>query len=150
MALLVKYKCEQTIPKHITIKHKYKYQAYEDKDNKSMQDINKSKRQRVSNRKHGRFVSRFEHTCSTSPPSHLKDFHYKPILPDHSVPQHLQGVPTRTLGLSSPFTRSRKNKHTASPLACRGRTSTTSSHQNSKHREPASPPPQNKMSTLVI
>jgi len=25
----------------------------------------------VSNRKHGRFVSRFEHACSTSPPSKL-------------------------------------------------------------------------------
>jgi len=31
------------------------------------------------------------------------------IPPDHLVPQHLQGVHTRTLGLSSPFTRSRKN-----------------------------------------
>ena len=41
-----------------------------------MQDINKRQRERESNRKHGRFVSRFEHTYSTSPPSHLKDFHY--------------------------------------------------------------------------
>ena len=49
---------------------------------------------------------------------HLKDFHYKLIPLDHLVPQHLQGVPTRTLGLSSP-------EHTASPLAHRGRTSNT-------------------------
>ena len=40
---------------------------------------------------------------------HLKDFHYKPIPSNHSVPQHLPGVPTRTLGLSSLFTCSRKN-----------------------------------------
>ena len=40
----------------------------------------------------------------------MKDFHYKTIPPDHLVPQHLQGEFTvELLGLSSPFTRSRKN-----------------------------------------
>ena len=43
MALLVEYKCEQTIPKHITIRHKI-YQAYKDKGNISMQDIKISER----------------------------------------------------------------------------------------------------------
>ena len=43
MALLVEYKCEQTVPKHIIIKHK-RYQAYKNKGNVSMQDINTSER----------------------------------------------------------------------------------------------------------
>ena len=43
MTLLVEYKCEQTIPKHITIKHKI-YQAYKEISNVSMQDINTSER----------------------------------------------------------------------------------------------------------
>ena len=69
MALLVEYKCEQTI-KHITIKYKI-YQAYKEISNVNMQDINTSERSRESNRKHGRIISRFEHPCSTSPPSTL-------------------------------------------------------------------------------
>ena len=44
MALLVEYKCEQTIPKHITIQHKM-YQAYTDESNISMQDINTRERE---------------------------------------------------------------------------------------------------------
>ena len=43
MALLVEYKCEQTIPKHISIRHTI-YNAYEDKSKISMQDINTSER----------------------------------------------------------------------------------------------------------
>ena len=43
MALLVEYKYEQTIPKHKTIEYKI-YQAYKDKGNISMQDINTSER----------------------------------------------------------------------------------------------------------
>ena len=43
MALLIEYKCEQSNPKHITIKHKI-YQAYKDESNVSMQDINTSER----------------------------------------------------------------------------------------------------------
>ena len=43
---------------------------------------------------------------------HYEGFPLKTIPPDHSVPQHLQGVHTRTLGLTSPLTCSRKNKHT--------------------------------------
>ena len=50
----------------------------------------------------------------------LERFSLKSIPPDHSVPQHLQGVPTRTLELSSP---SLVPEHTASPQARRGRTS---------------------------
>ena len=43
MALLVEYKCEQTIPKHITIEYKI-YQAYKDIGNVCMKDINTSER----------------------------------------------------------------------------------------------------------
>ena len=41
MALLVEYKCEPTIPKHITIWHKYIKQVM-NMNNKNMQDINTS------------------------------------------------------------------------------------------------------------
>ena len=75
----------------------------------------------MSNRKHKGFVSRFEHTCSTSPPSTHEGFPLCLIPMDHSsVPQHLQA-----LGLASPV-------HTASSLARQGRTSNKSSHTNSK------------------
>ena len=41
---------------------------------------------------------------------HYEGFSLKTIPPDHSVPQHLQGEFTlELLGLSTPFTRSRKN-----------------------------------------
>ena len=43
MALLVEYKCEQIIPKHITIKNTI-YQVYKEISNVSMQDINTSER----------------------------------------------------------------------------------------------------------
>ena len=43
---------------------------------------------------------------------YYEGFPLESILPDHSVPQHLQGVHTRTPGLTSPLTCSRKNKHT--------------------------------------
>ena len=77
-----------------------------------MQDIKEI--ERVSNRKHKGFILKFEHTCSTSPPSTHEGFPLCSIPMDHSsVPQHLQ-----SLGLSSPV-------HTASPLARRGRTSNT-------------------------
>ena len=49
---------------------------------------------------------------------------------DHSVPQHLQRVHTKTLELTSPLTYSHKN-NTRNTLACQGRTSTPSSHKNS-------------------
>ena len=66
----------------------------------------------MSNRKHKGFILRFEHTCSTSPPSTHEGFPLCLIPMDHSsVPQHLQA-----LGHSSPV-------HTASPPARRGRTS---------------------------
>jgi len=39
------------------------YQAYKDMNNISMQDIKQQMRKReMSNRKHGRIISRFEHT----------------------------------------------------------------------------------------
>ena len=70
----------------------------------------------MSNRKHGRFISRFEHTCSTSPPSTLWRISTRIDLTDHSVPQHLQGVHIRTLGLTSPSlvpARTNTHKHTS-------------------------------------
>ena len=60
MTLLVEYKCEQKI-----------YQAYKDESNVSMQDMYTQVRDRESNRKHGRIVSKFEHPFSTSLPSTL-------------------------------------------------------------------------------
>ena len=97
LALLVEYECEQTIPKHITIKHNV-YQARIDMNNKCMQDI-KQVRDRESNHKHGRFVSRFEHPCSTSPPSTLEGF---PLKID----------PTGSLGAATPT----REVHTRTPL----------------------------------
>ena len=74
MALLVKYKCEQTIPSIYQLSTK-SITHVKDINNKHMQDIKTSERE-MSDRKHGRFVSRFEHTCSTSPSSNtMKDFH---------------------------------------------------------------------------
>ena len=72
----------------------------------------------ISNRKHGRLFSRFEHTCSTSPPSNYEGFPLKSILQDHSMPQHLQQVHTRTLGLTSPSlvpARTTQHELTSSP-----------------------------------
>ena len=45
MALLVEYKCEQTIPSVYQFKHKYIKQEM-NMNSKSMQDINTSERQR--------------------------------------------------------------------------------------------------------
>ena len=106
MVLLVEYKCEQTIPKHIKIKVI------------SISKILRQVRDRESNRKHERFVSRFEHLALRPCLQHYEGFSLKTIPPDYSVPQHLQGVHTRTLGLTSPLTCSRKNnirKHASLP-----------------------------------
>ena len=62
---------------------------------------------------------------------HYEGFPLESIPPDHSVPQHLQGVHTETLGLTSPSLVPTRTTH-ASTLACQGRTSTPSSHKNSK------------------
>jgi len=43
LALLVEYKCDQTILSIYQFKHNI-YQAYKDKGNESMQDINTSER----------------------------------------------------------------------------------------------------------
>ena len=78
-------------------------------------------RERNGNRKYKGFVSRFEHPCSTSPPSTHEGFPLCKIPMDLSlVPQHLQ-----TLGLPSPYTR----KLTSSP---RPHLKPPSSHKNSK------------------
>jgi len=53
----------------------------------------------------------FEHPCSMFPPQHYEVFPLESIPRDHSVPQHLQGVHIRTLGLTSPLTCSHKNKN---------------------------------------
>ena len=119
-----------------------------DINNKNMQDINTSERE-ISNRKHGRIVLRFEHTCSTSPPSPLWRISTKIDL-------------ARSLGATTPTTSSVKNSwthksltysrknNTASTLACRGHTSTPSSLKNSSQYKPASLPPQIQMEHLVI
>ena len=81
MALLVEYKCKQTNLSIYQFEHKYIKQVMNMK-NKSMQDITQV-RDRESNRKHGRFVSRFEHPCSTFRLQHYEGFSLKTIPPDH-------------------------------------------------------------------
>ena len=49
MALLVQYKCEQTIPAYINLNTSI-YQAYKDEGNISMQDINTSEREQSQTR----------------------------------------------------------------------------------------------------
>ena len=82
-----------------------------------MQDIkHKWVGREISNRKYGRIVSRFEHTCSTSPPSTLWRIFTITISQDHSVPQHLQWASSRTLGPASPSLVSARATH-ANPQA---------------------------------
>jgi len=59
MTLLVEYKCEKTIPSIYQLSTKH------------ARYINTSERERESKRKHERIILRFEHRCSTSPPSTL-------------------------------------------------------------------------------
>ena len=68
---------------------------------------------------------------------HYEGFPLKLIPQDHSVSQHLQRAPSRTLRFASPLLVSTRTTY-ASTLACRGRTSTMSSLKNSTQREPAS------------
>ena len=101
-----------------------------------MQDINTNERE-MSNRKHRRTISRFEHTCSTSP-----------LLPLLRI--FIKNDPARSLGTATPTTSSLKSSwthksltcsrknNTSSTLACRGRTSTMSSLKNSTQHEPTS------------
>ena len=108
-----------------------------------MQDIDKEierERERVSNRKHKGFVSRFEHTCSTSPPSTHEDFHY-------ARSQWISPQCRNTYKPSDslvPYTRKPHKLAEAAPQ-------TRSSHPNSKHRGHTRPPPQEtKNKSLVI
>ena len=114
MSLLVQYKCEQTLTRIYSIEHKI-YQAYKDIGNVSMQDINTSERDRERERAIANTGDLFRGSSTLALRlclQHYEGFLLKTIPPDHSVPQHLQGVHTRTLGLTSPLTCSRKNKHT--------------------------------------
>jgi len=54
------------------------------------------------------------------------------IMQDHSVPQHLQQAPSRTLGPASPSLVLTRTTH-ASTLSCRDRTSTTSQYNGVEH-----------------
>ena len=143
MALLVEYKCEQTIPKHITIQHKI-YQAHKDESNISMQDINTSERQRAITNTGDLFQGLS--TLALRP----RLQHYEGFSLSHRITQRrntYNGFTLELLRLTSPSLVPARTTH-ASTLACRGRTSTPSSHQNSKQREPASPPPQIQDRTL--
>jgi len=86
----------------------------------------------MSNRKYGRILSRFEHPCSTSPPSTLWRIFTKIDPADHSVLQHLQRVHTRTLRPASLSLVPARTTH-ASILACLGHTSYNSSNHTSEH-----------------
>ena len=107
-----------------------------------MQDINKKEIEREQSQTREICFEVRAHLLYVPAFNTMKDFHYKPIPPDHSVSQHLQGEFTlELLGLSSPFTCSRKNTPQAHKLA-EAAPQTKSSHANSKHREPASLPTQ--------
>jgi len=56
----------------------------------------------MSNRKTGEFVSRFEPLALCPRLHHYEVFSLKTISQDHSVSQHLQRAPSRTLGPASP------------------------------------------------
>ena len=108
MALLVEYKCEQTIPNIYTIKHKYikHIKKWTIKTCKIYKHKCVCVREReMSNHKHGRIISRFEHTCSTSPPSTLWRIS---IIIDLA----------RSLGTSTLTTSSLKNSLTRKSLTC--------------------------------
>ena len=94
----------------------------------------------ISNRKHGRFISRFEHTCSTSPPSTLWRISTK-------------NNPSRSLGAATLSTSFLKNSWTRKSLTysyknnTHKQTSLPRSHlytslKNLSQREPTSSPPQ--------
>ena len=71
MTLLVEYKCEQTIPSIYSINHKY-IKHIKISTIRTCKIYKTQVREReMSNHKYERIVSRFEHTCSTSPPSTL-------------------------------------------------------------------------------
>ena len=70
-------------------------------NNMSMQDINTSELREMSNHKHGRIISSFEPLALRLCIHDNEGFPLKMILKDHSVPQHLQRDPSRTLGLTS-------------------------------------------------
>ena len=93
----------QTTQTCISIKHKI-YQANKDEHNRNMQNIKTQVREgEISNRKHERFISRFEHT--TSLPSPLWKFF---TIID----------PARSLGAATPTTSSLKNSWTHKSLTC--------------------------------
>ena len=75
-----------------------------DINNKRMQDKNKSEREMI-NRKHGRFVLRFEHTCFMSPPLTLWRI-------------FTRNDPARSLGAVTPTTSSLKSSWTRKSLSC--------------------------------
>ena len=97
---------------------------------KHVRYVNTSERE--SNRKHGRFVSRFEHLTLRPRLQHYEGFPLKTIPLDHSVSQHLQRVHTRTPELTSTSLVPTRTTH-ASILACRGCTSYNSSNHTSEH-----------------
>ena len=107
-------------------------QAYKDKYNKNLQDIKYKCEREMTNHKYGRFVSRFEHTCSKSPPSTLWRIFTITIPQDHPVLQHLQRVHIRTLGPASPSLVPSRTTH-ACPQARRGRNLYNSSKYKNGH-----------------
>ena len=93
------------------------YQASNEYDNKSMQDINKV-RDRERTIANTGDLFRGSSTLALRPRlQHYEGILLESILPDHLVSQHLQGVHTRTLGLTSPSLVPARTTH-ASTLAC--------------------------------
>ena len=75
-----------------------------------MQDINTSERERERAIANTGELFRGSSTLALRPRlQHYEGFPLKSIPPDHSVPQHLQGVHIRTLGHTNSFILFRKN-----------------------------------------
>ena len=75
MALLVEYKCEQTIPKHITIKYTIKH--IRDMSNKHKQDIKTNERQREQSQTPEICFEVRAPLLYVPAFNTMKDFHYK-------------------------------------------------------------------------
>ena len=90
MVLLVEYKCEQTIPSIYQLSTRNIKQV-KDINNKHMQDIKTSEREReMSNHKHGNLFRGSSTLVLRSRLQHFEGLSLESIPQDHSVPQHLK------------------------------------------------------------
>ena len=98
--------------KHVIDEHTY---------NKHVRYIHKWVEREMINRKHGRFVSRFEPLALRPRLHRNEEFPLKSISQDHSISQHLQWAPSRTLRPASPLLGPERTIRNTNPQARRGR-----------------------------